>query len=284
MMTDILDPLVFWVYGAHINRRTLDKADRAGLVIEHVEARWNGMVQCIVAQPKGGRVTMSEHERAGTLQEQGKPSHREEGETKRVQRIYDRNASRYDTVIRIMERLLVGDGRAWACGQAHGDVLEIAIGTGRNLPFYPENVRVTGIDVSLAMLARARERAAALGRDADLRVGNAQALEFPNDRFDTVVCTLGLCTIPDDRQAIAEMKRVLRPGGTLLLLEHVRSPVLPVRLVQRLLAPLFLRCEGDHLLREPLTGVRAEGLAVERLERSKFGIMERLIARKAEGA
>jgi glyoxylase-like metal-dependent hydrolase (beta-lactamase superfamily II) len=126
----------------------------------------------------------------------------------------------------------------------------------------------------------ARKRARELGRKIDLRVGDAQALDFPDASFDTVICTLALCTIPDDRAAVSEAKRVLRPGGRFLLLEHVRSPVPSVRLGQRLLEPLMLRFEGDHLLREPLEHLRAEEFAIERLLRSKLGIVERIAARK----
>jgi ubiquinone/menaquinone biosynthesis C-methylase UbiE len=130
------------------------------------------------------------------------------------------------------------------------------------------------------MLDLAGARAVELGLEADIQLGDAQALPFPDDSFDTVVCTFSLCSIPDDRKAVAEAKRVLRPGGQLILLEHVRSPSLPVRAVQRVLDPLTVRFEGDHLVREPLEHVRAEDLDVEQFKRSKWGIVERLTARK----
>jgi ubiquinone/menaquinone biosynthesis C-methylase UbiE len=204
-------------------------------------------------------------------------------ETERVLRVYEKEAQKYDREMGFYDRLLFGGGRDWVCSQAAGDLLEIAVGTGRNLPYYRESVRLTGIELSPAMLELAHARARELGRDADLRVGDAQALDFPDDSFDAVVCTLSLCTIPDDRAAVAEVRRVLRPGGRFLLLEHVRSPLLPVRLGQRLLDPLFVRWGADHLLREPLDHLHAEGFAVERLERSKLGIVERLTARKPGG-
>ena len=204
--------------------------------------------------------------------------------TEPVRRFYDKSAGRYNRQIAFFERVLFGGGREWVCSQAEGDVLEVALGTGRNLRHYPPNVRLTGIELSPAMLDLARQEAARVGRDADLRAGDAQALEFPDESFDTVTCTLGLCTIPHDRTAVNEMYRVLRPGGRLLLLEHVRSPVGPIRLAERALEPLFVRLEHDHLTREPLEHVRAAGFEVERLERSKLGIVERLSARKPSQA
>jgi ubiquinone/menaquinone biosynthesis C-methylase UbiE len=201
-------------------------------------------------------------------------------ETDRVRRIQDRTAPKYDRQIGFFERVRFAGGREWVCAQAEGDVLELAVGTARNLAHYPPSVRVTGIQLSPEMLAIAHRRAQELGRDADLRLGDAPALEFPDASFDTVACTLPLCTIPDPRQTVADARRVLRPGGRLLLLEHVRSPVRAVRAVQRLIEPLAVRFEADHLTREPLEYLAAEGFAIERLERAKSGIVERVRARK----
>lgn len=94
------------------------------------------------------------------------------------------------------------------------------------------------------------------------------------------MCTLSLCSIPDDARAVSELRRVLRPGGRFLLLEHVRSPRPVVRTLQRIIEPLFRWLGGDHLLREPLDRLRAERFEVERVERSKWGIVERVRARK----
>lgn len=201
----------------------------------------------------------------------------------RVRRQYDRTAGRYDDLISFAEKVLFGGGREWVCSRARGEVLEIAAGTGRNLPFYAGDARLTAIELSPAMLEIARRRAEALGREADLRLGDAQDLPFPDATFDSVVCTLGLCTIPDDEKAVREAARVLKPGGRLLLLEHVRSPLLPVRVLQALLNPITVLVESDHLLREPLRHVREAGLVVEDLERSKSGIVEKLEARKPGG-
>src|SRR5215216_3745982 len=130
-----------------------------------------------------------------------------------------------------MERFLLGDGRQWLCSQATGEVLEVAVGTGRNFPFYPRGIRLTGIEISPAMLGIARQRATALGRDVDLRLGDAEAPDLPQAAFDTVVCTLSLCGIPDERRAVGEMTRALRPGGRLLLLDHVAGSPAWVRAI-----------------------------------------------------
>jgi ubiquinone/menaquinone biosynthesis C-methylase UbiE len=162
-------------------------------------------------------------------------------ETERVRRLQDKEAPRYDRQISFFERILFGGGRAWVCSQAEGEVLELAAGTARNLEHYPPGVEITAVELSPGMITIGRKRAEELGREADLRIGDVQDLDFRDECFDTVVCTLGLCTIPDPRKAISEAHRVLRPGGKLILLEHVRSPSLPVRTLERVLEPLSVR-------------------------------------------
>jgi len=160
-------------------------------------------------------------------------------------------------------------------------VLEIAVGTGRNLEYYPPGVQLLGIDVSPNMIAVAQEKARAAGRQADLRVGDAQALDIPDESVDTVISTLSLCSIPDDRKAVSEVKRVLRPGGRFILMEHVVSPRRLVRVFQKALDWIAVRTEGDHLVREPLVHLKAEGFQIDVVERLKWGIVERVAARKA---
>jgi ubiquinone/menaquinone biosynthesis C-methylase UbiE len=204
-------------------------------------------------------------------------------ETERVRRIQDKEAPRYDRQMGFYDRVLFAGGREWACSRVSGEVLELAVGTGRNLPHYTADVRLTGIELSPQMLEIARQRAEQLGRDVDLRIGDAQALELEDHSFDTVIITFGLCTIPDDRGAAAEAHRVLRPGGRLVLLEHVRSPSLPARVVQRVLDPLSVRFAADHLVRDPLDYLGNVGFEIESVERLKWGIVERVVARKPGG-
>ncbi len=195
-------------------------------------------------------------------------------ETERIRRIYDRR-SRTAPPGR-------DAGCSWLCAQAGGDTLEVGIGSGRTLPYYPQGIRLSGIELSGVAMQMATRRAAELGMDASLRQGDATALPYPNEHFDTVVFCYVLCTIPDDRTAVAEALRVLRPGGRLLLLEHVRSPNQLVRTIERLAEPITMWRMADHLLREPLELIIAEDLEVVMLERRMFGLVERLVASKPE--
>ncbi|MCI4066882.1 class I SAM-dependent methyltransferase [Micromonospora sp. R77] len=195
-------------------------------------------------------------------------------------RVWDRHAAGYDRQMSVLERRFLRDSRQWVGEQAHGDTLEVAIGTGRNLPHYPRDVRLTGVELSPNMLAIARRRAADLGREVDLRLGTAHRLDFPDGTFDTVVCTLSLCAIPDERRAVAEMARVLRPGGLLLLVDHVVGATRPVRALQRLIELVSVPTAGEHFRRRPLHQVEAVGLRVERQERFARGVIERLAARR----
>jgi ubiquinone/menaquinone biosynthesis C-methylase UbiE len=201
-------------------------------------------------------------------------------ETARVRAIFDKQAPKYDRSMSRFERTLFADTREKVCARAEGEVLEIAAGTARNLPHYPDGVSITGVELSPEMAELGRQRAAELGREIDLRIGNAERLDFADESFDTVVCTFGLCTIPDDAAAVREAKRVLRPGGLLLLAEHVRSPNPVVRTIERIVNPIAHRLGGDNMLREPLDHLRAEGFEIDELERRKAGFVELVTARK----
>lgn len=194
--------------------------------------------------------------------------------TSRWQRYWDRKAPTYDKEMATWEQRLFRDSRQWACQQATGHVLEVAVGTGLNLPLYPTSTTLTGIDISDQMLDRARTRP----RPADLRQGDAQALTFDDATFDTVVCTFGLCAIPDMDTAIKEMIRVLRPNGQLILVDHVPSSSPVIRAVQWLLERVTVPLAGEHFLRRPANHLH--GLAIERQERFSRGLIERVVARK----
>ncbi|MDH2415293.1 methyltransferase domain-containing protein [Nocardioides sp. CER19] len=200
--------------------------------------------------------------------------------TARQRRVWDKAASSYDRQIGLFERIWFDGGREWLGARARGRVLEVAIGTGRNLPFYDPALRVSGVELSPAMLAVARRRAADLDRPVDLCEGDAERLPYDDASFDTVVCALSLCAIPDPRRAIAEMHRVLVPGGELLLLDHVGSTWPPLYALQWLVEQVTGRSAGEHLTRRQLPHVEDAGFVVAERQRLKAGTIERIRAAK----
>lgn len=197
----------------------------------------------------------------------------------RWRRYWDKQSKSYDKSMAFWDRRLFGDTREWACSRASGQTLEVAVGTGLNLPFYPADVELTGLDLSQSMLDLARRRADDLGRAVDLRHGNAHSLPFEDASFDTVVCTFGMCAIPDLESALDEMLRTLRPGGRLILADHVSSHWRVGRAVQWVVERVTVPLGGEHFRRRPSVSVRARGLDVEEIERLARGLVERMVAR-----
>jgi ubiquinone/menaquinone biosynthesis C-methylase UbiE len=198
----------------------------------------------------------------------------------RARRVWDKAAPRYDDSMAFFERTFVDDGRSWLVSRARGRVLEIAVGTGIDLPLYSDEVSLTGLDLSPAMLRIAKRRAAELGREVEFVVGDAQRLPFDDGSFDSAITALALCSIPDPERAIGEMRRVLARGGSLLLLDHIRSSWPPIAAGQWLVERLTIPVAGEHLTRRQLPLVKAAGFEVIESVRTKAGIIERLHARK----
>lgn len=198
----------------------------------------------------------------------------------RQKRVWDKAAPGYDKQIAFFDRHWFTGGREWLSERARGRVLEVAVGTGRNLPGYPADAAITGIELSPAMLDIARQRAAAAGRDVDLREADAEHLPFDDDSFDTVVCALALCTIPSPVAAVGEMRRVLAPGGRLLLLDHIGSSWPPLFAAQWLAERVTIAAAGEHFTRRQLPLVKAAGFQVVEAERLKAGTVERIHAIK----
>ena len=203
----------------------------------------------------------------------------------RVRDYFDAHAAHYDRQIGVAERRLLGEQRRWATSRARGTVLELAVGTGLNLPLYPDAVRhVVGVDLSERMLdlARARLRHEGLVHRVELRVGDVQHLDLPDASVDSVVSTYALCTVPDPAAALGEAARVLTPGGRLLLVEHGLAADRWARGLQRALNPVTTRWQADDLLGRPLPLVRAAGLEVVEADRTGLaGIVHRIHARKS---
>ncbi|MGW6376012.1 class I SAM-dependent methyltransferase [Rhodococcus sp. NPDC055112] len=203
----------------------------------------------------------------------------------KVEQVFDKMAAHYERQMGLFERFVLGDARQWAVAQARGRVLEIAVGSGLNLPLYgPAVESIVGVDLSEGMLEIARRKVPAgeTGR-VDLRHGDVQALDLPDASVDTVVSTFTFCTIPDPQRASAEAIRVLVPGGRFVLAEHGPSTNPVGRAMMRAVNPLSVRFGADHLTRDPVPYLTAAGFSVDEVHRSgRGGIVFRVLAHKAD--
>ena len=195
---------------------------------------------------------------------------------RRVQDIYDRLAQRYDRVARnhTLESL-----RSALFSQACGSVLELGVGTGATFRHYPPTLgSLTGLDVSSTMLHAAQILALPLPFPVRLMQCDFQTLPFADQSFDTVVSSLAFCGIPDPERLFADVRRVLKPGGRLLALEHVRPPNSLLGTVSDLIDPVFDQVIGCHPNRRTPTLLQAAGFEVRLQDRRLAGIVVSLIA------
>jgi ubiquinone/menaquinone biosynthesis C-methylase UbiE len=196
----------------------------------------------------------------------------------RTARVYDRIASIYDLMEAPMEWMGGRSRRKRVIAGARGDVLEIGVGTGANLEHYPEDVALTGIDISEKMLDRARERAASLGRETRLELADVELLPYPDDAFDTVTATCVFCSVDNPVQGLREVRRVVRPDGEVRLLEHVRPRNPLLGKLFDLLTPVTRRLIGPAINRRTEENLAAAGLRIEEARRD--GIWREIVARK----
>ncbi|MCJ7492306.1 MAG: class I SAM-dependent methyltransferase [Dehalococcoidia bacterium] len=202
------------------------------------------------------------------------------GETRREQERYDRQARWYDVAVAPMEALafLGLRRRLWSAVDGSRRVLEIGVGTGRNLAHYPTASRTVALDLSPEMLKRAARKATRAGRSVDLLLADTRHLPFKNGVFDTVLATLVFCSVPDPVRGLAEAGRAVRPDGQVVLLEHVRADNGLLGMAMDALNRLTAR-GGEYVNRDTAANVRKAGLEITREEKHRMGIVKLLQAR-----
>lgn len=190
----------------------------------------------------------------------------------------------YDPLIAPLEELGLRKLRGKTLRGLRGEVLELGVGTGRNFPLYPPEVRhLTGIDPDRVMLRRAERRSREAPFTMEVVPAGAEELPFEDESFDAVASTLVFCTVPDPLRALEEAQRVLKRGGELRLLEHVRMERRPIAWAQEKATPLWKRVAGGcHLDRDTLSLVRDTKFKVERVERHLDGLVLAIFARKPD--
>ena len=181
-------------------------------------------------------------------------------------------AALYDLLLGPAEKKFLGPHRVYLAGGAVGRVLDLGCGTGINFGYYSPGAEVVGIEPDPHMLRRAQGRAGRLGGRVKLLEGSAEQLPFPDRSFDAAVVTLVFCTIADVDRALRELRRVLRPGGQIRFLEHVRAETAGWARFQDLMVRLWKRIgAGCHPNRDTVAAIERAGFRVEELKRYAFG-------------
>lgn len=194
--------------------------------------------------------------------------------TEIIKRRYNRTSLFYDW----MDQMIPSSLRQKVLNQATGKVLEVGIGTGTNIPYYPEGCEVTGIDFSPGMLAKARNKVHLAKVPITLLEMDAQNMKFPNNIFDTVIGTCVFCSVPDPIKGLKEVRRVCKPGGKIILLEHVRSENPILGLLMDLLNPVSLHLVGSNINRRTVENVQAAGIKIKQIDDYAGKILKLIIA------
>ena len=189
----------------------------------------------------------------------------------------------YDALNGQFDRKGFGERRARLVGGLEGDVLEIGAGTGLNVPHYRRARRVVALEPDGAYGRRLRERAAAAGLPVEVVVGRAESLPFPDESFDHAVTSIALCSVDDLDVALAEIRRVLRPGGSFVFLEHVRGDGHVGRWQDRLTPVQRRLADGCHLNRDTESAIEQAGFRFEEIERFRLPAGHPLIKPAIQG-
>jgi phosphatidylethanolamine/phosphatidyl-N-methylethanolamine N-methyltransferase len=194
---------------------------------------------------------------------------------------YQRIAPLYDKMELLAERRY-SEWRPRLWSKVLGsNVLEVGVGTGKNMPYYPKDVAITAVDLTPRMLELAKKRAAELNIEAKLQLGDAQNLDFPDDTFDDVVSTFVFCSVPDPTLGLKELLRVTKGNGRLLMLEHIRAANQIAGVIMDVMNPFMVRLSGANINRRTVENVQQSGWQLEQVEDIGFkGIFKLIVARK----
>ena len=195
-----------------------------------------------------------------------------------VQAKWDRASRTYGLLNWGEERRFAGAKQA-LFSKMKGNCLMVAAGTGADFPFFPPGLAITALDISPGMIQQARARAAVYPGRLDLQVMDVQELSFPDATFDTIATSCTFCSVPDPLRGLRQLYRCLKPGGQLLMFEHVRSRVGPIALMQDVMT-LVSRRFGPDMNRETVANVLRAGFELQRETNVYMDVMKAIEARR----
>jgi ubiquinone/menaquinone biosynthesis C-methylase UbiE len=197
-----------------------------------------------------------------------------------VRKRYDRFAPFFDVLEKPMERFQFSNWRLRLRNRLLGKrALEVGVGTGKNIPYYPSQLDVIAIDISTRMLDRAEKRAKAINKNVDLRLMDVQELDFSDQVFDMIFATFVFCSVPNPVLGLTELHRVCKPDGRLLLLEHVRPENRILGMIFDALNPLIVRLTGANINRRTMENIDVAGWKIEKSENLSSDIVRWIEAR-----
>lgn len=200
--------------------------------------------------------------------------------TKQVRDKYDKKAKSYDKMMGLMDRMMMRKWRKMLCKNAKGLVLEAGVGTGANFPYYPEGIKVIGVDFSQRMLEVAEKKVSQAKVPVELMTADIQELPFADNTFDTIITACVFCSVPFPIKGFQELGRVLKPEGEMFLLEHVRSERIIAGAVMDFLNPLTVKFHGVNINRRTEDNMVKAGLSLVEVKNLLSDIVKLIMAKK----
>jgi ubiquinone/menaquinone biosynthesis C-methylase UbiE len=208
----------------------------------------------------------------------------EKDSTERIRARYDRISPWYDFMELILEKVAFFKWRIKVFDSLSGDIiLEVGVGTGKNLSFYPVGKTITAIDFSPGMLSRARKKAKSKGLKVDLVEMDVQDLRFKDQSFDTILATFVFCSVPDPIKGLYEIKRVCKKDGKIILLEHVRPGNPLLGKIFDLLNPITVKLMGVNINRNTVANIERAGLNIMEERKLFLDVVKLVMANPLNG-
>ena len=198
-----------------------------------------------------------------------------------IKKKYDRIAPYFEGLEAVMEGLFFKNWRKrlWAKAEGH-HILEVGVGTGKNFDYYPAEARITAIDFSPEMLKQAAHKKARKAVSVELELMDIQSLVFADNSFDTVIGSFVFCSVPLPLKGLKELYRVCKPGGQVILLEHVLSSIPVIAKVMNFINPAIVALVGANINRNTVKNIKSCGFASVRVDERSGDIIKLIEARK----